>query len=317
MAKVRLLEREKLEPGESTWAQLVLSEPVTLVKGDHFIIRSPMETLGGGKVVDSHARRLRRFRPAVIQSLKVKEEGTTEEVIIALLETKQPLELSALQAQCDLPAGEVRPAIESLIQQVKVIATGEGEHRLFFTAPGWEHLIKRATAILQDYYRRFPARSGMPKAELGSQLKLGKYSSAIWQKLFDDGVLSGEGLIVRLPSHRIQLTQAQQARIDAFLRSLVQNPYAPAGDQIPEPDLLNLLIVQHQVVKVSDDVVFSASVYNEMVEKVTSYIKTHDKVTLAEVRDLFKTSRKYAQALLEYLDDKKITRRIGDERVLY
>jgi len=317
MAKVRLLEKEKLQPGETTWAQLVLSKPVALVNGDHFIIRSPMETLGGGKVVDSHTKRLRRFRPAITQSLRVKEEGTAEEAIMALLETKQPLELSALLAQYSLPANEVQPVIESLIQQAKVIGIGQGEHCLLLTALGWENLTKQVSAILQDYHQRFPARLGMPKVELGSRLKLGKYSPSILQRFFDKGTFSEDGLVVRLPSHRIQLTQAQQAKIDTFLHSLAQNPYAPPGDQIPEPDLLNSLIAQHQVVKVSNDVVFSASAYNEMVEKVTSYIKARGKVTLAEARDLFKTSRKYAQVLLEHLDEKKITRRIGDERVLY
>jgi len=157
----------------------------------------------------------------------------------------------------------------------------------------------------------------MPKVELGSRLKLGKHSPAILQRLFDEGVLGEEGPAVRLTSHRVQLTPAQQAKIDAFLHSLAQNPYAPPSDRIPEPDLLNLLVEQHQVMKVSDDVIFSTSAYDEMVEKVTSHIEARGKVTLAEVRDLFKTSRKYAQAFLEYLDEKKITRRIGDERVLY
>lgn len=317
MAKVRLLEKEKLEPGKITWAQLVLSKPVALVQGDHFIIRSPMETLGGGKVVDSHARRLRRFRPDIIQSLKVKEEGTAEEVIMVVLETKQPLELPALLARCDLPASEARSAVESLVQQASIIGVGQGERCLLLTAPGWERLSKQATAILQDYHRRFPTRSGMPKVELGSRLKLGKHSPAILQRLSDENILREEGLAVRLTLHKIQLTQAQQAKIDAFLQSLVKNPYAPPGDLIPEPDLLNLLVEQRQVVKVSDSVVFSTSAYNEMVEKVTSHIKAQGKVTLAEVRDLFKTSRKYAQAFLEHLDEKKITRRIGDERVLY
>jgi len=317
MAKVRLLEKEKLEPGETTWAQLSLSKPVAVVKGDRFIIRSSMETLGGGKVVDSKARRLRRFRPAIIQSLRVKEEGTVEEVVMVLLETKQPLELAALLAQCDLPTSGIRPAMESLIQQAKVIGLGQGEHCLFYTALGWERLSKEATAILQDYHRSFTARLGMPKVELGSRLKLGKHSATILQRLLDEGVLTEEGSVVHLPSHYIQLTQAQQAKIDAFFHSLTQNPYAPPNDLIPEPDLLNLLIEQHRVVKVSENVVFSASAYNEMVEKVTSYIKTRGKVTLAEVRDLFKTSRKYAQPFLEHLDEKKITHRIGDERVLY
>ncbi|GAH78412.1 unnamed protein product, partial [marine sediment metagenome] len=120
MAKVRLLEKEELQPGDITWAQLSLSKPVALVKGDHFIIRSPVETLGGGEVIESHARRYRRFRPAVIQSLIVKEQGTAEEIIMTTLETKQPLELPALLAQCELPAIEVQPVIESLIQQGKV-----------------------------------------------------------------------------------------------------------------------------------------------------------------------------------------------------
>ena len=317
MAKVRLLEKEKVEPGDTTWAQLVLNEPVALVKGDHFIIRSSMETLGGGKVVDLHARRLRRFRPSVIQSLKVRKEGTTEEVIMALLETRQPLELTTLMAQCDLPASEVQPALESLTQQGQVIDIGQGEHRLLYTAAGWERLAKQATTILQDYHQRFPTRSGMPKVELGSRLKLSRYSPNIWQRLLEKGVLSEEGLVMRLPTYRVQLTRAQQAKIDAFLRSLDQNPYAPPSDLIPEPDLLNLLIERHQAVKLNEDVVFSASAYDEMVKKVTAHIKAHGKVTLAEVRDLFKTSRKYAQALMEHLEERKITRRVGDERVLY
>ncbi|MFC2071797.1 selenocysteine-specific translation elongation factor, partial [Chloroflexota bacterium] len=121
MAKVRLLEREKLEPGETTWAQLVLSNPVALVRNDRFIIRSSMETLGGGVIVDARAKRLRRFRPDIIQSLRIKGEGTAEEVILVLLETKQPMELPSLLVQCDLPASEAQPAVESLIQQGKVI----------------------------------------------------------------------------------------------------------------------------------------------------------------------------------------------------
>lgn len=317
MAKVRLLEGERLEPGGTAWVQLVLSEPVALVKGDHFIIRSTTDTLGGGKVVDSHTRRLRRHRPDIIHDLEVKEKGTIEEVILALLETRQPIELPALLAQSHLPDSEVRMSLESLIQQAKVKGIEEKEQRLLFTTAGWARLIEQVTAVLQDYHRKYPVRSGMPKAELGSRLKLGKYSPIIWQKLADEGVISEEGLFTRLTSYKVTLTQSQQARLDAFFKSLVENPYAPHSDLTPEPDILNLLIERQQVVKVHDNVVFSVSAYNEMVEKITDYIKTHGKVTVAEVRDMFNTSRKYVLALLEYLDEKKITRRVGDERVLY
>jgi len=314
MAKVRLLEKEELKPGEAGWVQLTLDKPVAIVKDDHFIIRSPMETLGGGKIIDPHAERHRRFRPAIIQSLKAREGGTAQEVIMVTLEMRQPLEQAALLAQCDLPASEAQPAIERLIQREGVIGVGKGEHRLLFTRPGWEHLAGKAVAIVQDYHQRFPVRPGIPKVELESKLKLS--STGVLQRLFEEGALIEEGASVRLPSHQIRLTQAQQARIDAFLHSLAQNPYAPPGDIIPEPDLLNLLIEQGRVVKASDSVVFAASAYNEMVAKVIAHTKEQGKVTLAEVRDMFGTSRKYAQALLEHLDGEKVTRRIGDERVL-
>lgn len=316
MAKVRLLEKEVLKPGETTWAQMSLSKPVALVKGDHFIIRSPMETLGGGKVVEPHTRRYRRFRPATIQSLEVKEQGTSEEIIMAVL-GESPLELPAILAQCGLPAGEAQPVIESLVQQGEVVKIGQGEHYRLMTTTGWKRLAEKAAAFVQDYHQRFPARSGMPRAELSSRLQLGTYSSAILQRFLDEGMIAEAGAAVRRPAHQAQLTQAQQAKVKSFLQSLAKNPFAPPGDLALEPDLLNLLIEQRQVVKASDDVVFSASAYGEMVRRVTSHLKTNGRVTLAEVRDMFDTSRKYALALLEHLDRAKITRRVGDERVLY
>jgi len=127
-----------------------------VVNSDRFIIRSPMDTLGGGKVIDSHAKRLRRFRPAVIKSLEVKEKGSLGEVITNLLETKQPIELSAFIAQADLPASEARSEIESLIQQTKLIGVGQGEQRLLFTAPAGKRLTEQATAIVREYHQKFP-----------------------------------------------------------------------------------------------------------------------------------------------------------------
>ncbi len=317
MAKVRLLEGDAIQPGGSTWAQLSLDRPVAVVKGDRYIIRSPMETLGGGDIVDAHVRRLRRFSPEVIQNLKAREEGTAEEAVMALLEAKQPLELSALVAQCNLPAEEAGQVIESLIQQGQVVGMGAGERRLLLTAAGWQRLMEKSTAVLEEYHRRFPARSGMPRLELSHRLKLGNYAAAALANLIEQKVIVEDGSHVRLPAHAIQLTPAQQTQVDAFLESLAKNPYTPDSELIPEADLLNMLIGQGRVVKVSDNVVFSASVYNDMVAKVTSHIKSNGKVSLGEVRDMFGTSRKYAQALLEYLDREKVTRRVGDERLLY
>jgi selenocysteine-specific elongation factor len=86
---------------------------------------------------------------------------------------------------------------------------------------------------------------------------------------------------------------------------------------IPEPDLLNLLIERKQVVKLSEGVVVSRKAYDEMTAKVKATLTANGKITLAEARDMFQTSRKYVQALLEHLDGEKVTRRVGDERVKY
>jgi len=315
MAKVHLLEKEKLDAGDVSWAQLTLSRPVVLVRGDHFIIRSPMDTLGGGVIVEEHAQRHRRFRPDIIQSLKLRAEGSTADVILATLEAHQPLGPHELAVASGLGATETDDVISRLINDGKLVIVEQGKQSLLFTGSGWERLAKKAEEVVKNYHRKFPTRAGIPKGELSSKLKLSPTSAAL-QKLLESGFLVEEGAAVRLHSYKIQLSEQQQERIDNFLRALKDDPYSPPGDIALEPDLLNLLVEQQQVVKVSDGVVFYAAAYEEMVNKVTAYAKAKGKVTLAEVRDMLGTSRKYAQALLEYMDERKITRRIGDERVL-
>lgn len=316
MAKVRILDKEEIKPGEEGWVQLTLDNPVAVVKGDRFIIRSTMETLGGGEIIDPHPKRHHRHRTAIIQSLEVLGKGSVKELLVATLETRQPLNLAALLNQGDLSASNTQITIEELIHEEEVIGIGQGEGRLLFTRAGWERLVEKVKTLVQDYHRKFPTRLGLLKVELESKLKLpANYPSAL-QRLIESGVLVEEGTAVRLPTFQIQLNQTQQAKVNAFLQSLKQNPYAPPSYLIPEPDLLNLLVQQHRVVKVSDSIFFADSAYDEMVKKILEHIKKNGKVTLAEVRDLFGTSRKYAQAIMEHLDEKKVTRRVGDERVL-
>jgi len=317
MAKVRLLESEALEPGAATWAQLTLEKPLAIVTGDRYIIRSPMETLGGGEIVDAHARRLRRFRPEVIENLKVKESGSAGDVIMALLETKQPLDYAALAAQANIPPADLAPALNALVGEGRIIALGEGERRLLFTSAGWKNLSDKALAALADYHKKYPARPGMPRAEFATRLKLGNYINLALESLINWGVLVDEGGHLHLPAHAVKLTPAQQEKIDAFLKSLAASPFSPPSDLIPEPDLLNILIAQGKVVKVSDNIVFSSKAFNEMNSKITAQIKKSGKITLGEARDMFGSSRKYVQALLEYLDREKVTKRVGDDRVLY
>ncbi|MEW6142427.1 MAG: selenocysteine-specific translation elongation factor [Chloroflexota bacterium] len=316
MGKVRLLDKDELKPGEESWAQMVLESPVAVIDGDRFIIRTPMETVGGGEVVSARSKRLKRFRAGVIEGLEKRTEGSPEGVILARLESKQPVELAAFLKQLTMPEAEAQAALDSLVKDGKVVVIGSGERRQLYTGTGWQRLADNAVAVVGEYHKRFPARPGMPKAELTSRLKTGVFTNDIISRLSTEGWLVELGLSVRLPEHRVKLTPEQQKKVDAFLEALKEKPYAPPGELIPEGDLLNLLIEERKVVRVAEGVVFSAAAYDEMVQKVTAHLRSKGKITLAEVRDMFATSRKYAQAFLEYLDEKKVTKRVGDERVL-
>jgi len=171
--------------------------------------------------------------------------------------------------------------------------------------------------VLQEYHSKFPARAGIPRVELTNKLKLGKYAPLFIDRLISDKTLVEVGAVLRMSEFKVKLTAAQQAKIDAFLKATTAQLYSPPSELIPEPDLLALLIDSKQVVKLAEGVVISKKAYDEMVNKVMAQLSARGKITLAEVRDMFQTSRKYAQALLEHLDGQKVTRRVGDERVKY
>jgi selenocysteine-specific elongation factor len=317
MARVRLLEKEEARPGDTTWVQFILEEPLAAVNGDHYVIRSPMDTLGGGIIVEAHPRtRHRRFSRETLENLKTRGEGKTEEILLAALKAKQPQEQAGFLSQSNLEPDVARSAIETLIQQGKIVAAGEEKNRLLFTDSAWDQIRDSIVSMVRDYHRRFPLRLGIPRAEINSKVKLGAHFPEVLQKLLNAGVLVEESAFARLPDHDIKLTPTQQARVDAYLRQLSQNPYSPATDIMLETDLLTLLIDRNQVVKTATGIVFIAAAYNEMVSKILDRIKKNGKITLAEVRDMFQSSRKYAQPLLEYLDEKKLTKRVGDDRVL-
>ncbi len=317
MAKLRLLEGDELKPGGTTWVQLALEDPVAVVKGDRYIIRSPMETLGGGTIVDAHARRLRRFRADVIENLKAREGGTAGQAVQAALEARQPQERGTLVTQSGLSAEAVGEAIAALAESGDVVPLGEAGRELLFTAAGWAALAGTVRSTLADYHKKYPARPGMPKLELAGKLKLGARGPLALARLVAEGVAVEEGSVLRLTAHAVKLTAAQQQALDAFEKDLAAHPYAPSSELVPEADLVALLIGRGKAVKVAESIVFSRAAFDDMLARIRARIAESGSVNLAGVRDMFGTSRKYAQALLEYLDREKITRRVGDDRVLY
>ena len=208
--------------------------------------------------------------------------------------------------------------METLVSDNRVVMLGsEGPRALLFSVGGWNRLVAESQKVTRNYHDQFPMRGGMPKEELRSRLKIpSQHFNSALQRLVEEGVMVEEGVLVRLSSHEVKLSAKQQAEVDAFLKSLWQNPFSPPSESLPEPELLNMLIDQQRVVKVSDNVFFATSAYDELVGRIIEHLKSQGKITVAEVRDMFQTSRKYALALMEHLDEQKVTRRVGDERVL-
>lgn len=316
--KLRLLDREKLGAGESGWAQVLLLHPVAVARGDLCIVRSAAGTLGGGMIVDTHPRRHRRFQPSVIEALEAREKGSPEDVVLTALQTRNLTEMGAFLAQCNLSEKQATQALQTLLAEGRIVILGEpGPKAILLSRTEWDRLVGESRKAAEAYHAQFPLRMGIPKEELRSRLKISPaHFNAVLERLIGDGVLIEEKALIRTPTHAIRLNPRQQAQADAFLKSLAQNPFSPLAESLPEPELLNMLIETRRVVRVNENVIFTAEAYDEMVKRVVEHLRTNGKITVAEVRDMFQTSRKYALALMEHLDELKITRRIGDERVL-
>ena len=320
LARVRLLDEQELGPGESGWAQLHLQYPIAAVKGDLFVIRSHQGTLGGGEVIETLARRHKRFSEPVVERLSVLAEGRPEEVLLKALESMEPSSLKRVVEESGIAAEDVAPALESLLDRDAVTALGNGrvtDGTVLYSGRGWAAVMSKSRAALESYHKQHPLRSGLPKEELRSRLGLGgQVFGKVIEKLVEDGVLVEEGSAVRLPQHSRVLSAKQQAEVDRYLAALDAQPFSPPTDSGISGELVAGLVDEGRVVRVNQDVVFSAGAYKEMRDRIVEETKSAGKINVGKVRDMFDTSRKYALALMEYLDQQRITRRVGDDRVL-
>lgn len=320
-AKVRLLDRDDLRAGETGWAQVRFAAPVAVVKGDGYVIRSPNETLGGGVVVDTRAKRHRRHHEQTLQTLETLARGSPEEALFTLLARMEPVDVGTFIKQTESGEAETRMVLSRLVAEGRAVALGAdtGIHQgtVLLTAPGFERLRERAMESLASYFRDHPLRSGMPKEELRNRLGLSpRVFGAVLARWLESGVLTEAGALVAPPGRTVTLTPAQQREADVFVGQLLANRFAPQPERLPAPELLAYLTEQRRVVPVGEGVVFEAGAYDEMVGRIIAHLRQEGTVTLAQVRDMFGASRKYAQALLEHLDERHLTRRVGDERVL-
>jgi len=333
-ARTRLLDADEIRPGGSGWVQLRLETPVALAAGDRFIIRrpSPSITIGGGQVVNPHPRRRwRRFQSSVIVQLEKLAHGTPEDLLLHALSTIEPASLRAVADNSGLDTATAESTLAAMIERGQIIPLGAAQVPLArSTTPvisigGWHNLSARMVDVLTSYHAQYPLRPGMAREELKSRVqRRTKWSTKLFNALvalgLAEGTLEEIGEYLCRPGHRIAFTPEQQARVDTLLATFRRQPYTPPSmaDSIAmaDPEIISALLYQNVLIRLSEDVLFLRETYDEIVNGVVAYIKDHGSMTVAQVRDTFHTSRKYALAIMEYLDNKKITRRVGDARVL-
>lgn len=320
LARARVLGSPEIKPGTEGWLQLVLREPAAFTRGDHFILRrpSPGATIGGGVILDAHpGRQHRRFRPEVLERLKTLTQGTPAELLLQTLTRLEPIQAAKLLKQSGMDEASRAEALRELEQEKQVVYLDE---QLISTATHRRWLGQIQTWLAQ-YQREHPLRLGMPREELRSRVKL---TPAVFNPLVRDAaanqLLVEENAILHLPGHAIRFSPAQQGKVDRLMAQFRQ-----AGINSPSPkecqewvgeDVYFALVDLGELQPVNESVVYAAAEYQKYIQAILDYLRAQGKINAAQVRDLFNTSRKYAIALLEHLDEKKLTRREGDDRVL-
>ena len=324
---VTLLDGEQIAPGGDGWVQLRLERPVAVQRGDRCIVRvpSPSITVGGGVIVDPYPRRHRRFRADVLQTLETRRRGTPADLLLDAIGTA-PAEWNAVVRQSGLDPQTALAAWAELHAAQRVInLAGDGapgNSAWVVSADAWRTLTDTIAKALQAYHERWPLRAGMSREELRSKLHLSSARAfdLVLRRAEADGHIATGDSTVRLPQWTPQLSAAQQQQARALLQQLAATPFMPppkAEWDALGPELLNYLAESGQIVRVSADVIFAAASYHKLVEWTVHTLATAGSVTVAGLRDQFGTSRKYALAFLEQLDERKITRRGGDVRVKY
>jgi len=318
MARMSLLEGATLEPGATGWAQLRLAEPLAVAVGDRFVIRrpSPPETLGGGAVADISGERMRRRREAVAV-LERRSAPTPASRLLAALDVPRTLVEAGTRGGLD--ASERDSAARQLAESGRAVALADA----LLARDAFEALATRVQRTLAATHRRSPLRAGAPREEVRSSLDLSpKRFNALVERLAADGRIAERGSALALPSHVPTLTSAQEsawARARAALGREPLQPPSPAqleSEYGLDRELVAALGERGDLVRIGTEAVFLPDAVARFAETVVTELAQTGTITVARARDLTGSSRKHVLPLLGFLDDRGLTRRSGDDRIL-
>jgi len=320
LARTRVIGQKEIAPGQDGWLQLALSEPVAASRNDRIILRlpSPAATLGGGTILDPHpGKRHRRFKSESIERLQTLSQGSPEDIIFMTLQRREPLPMAELITQSGLDQDIAQSLLSQMFKGGRIRDIGG----LIMSESGWQAYQNQALNILNGYHDRAPLRLGMPRQELRSKLNLApQMLNALVAESVEKGLLQEEGNVLRTSDHEIRFSQEQEKKIDSLLRDMnragASTPSVKESQQYLGDDLYYALIDLGRLRQLNAEVVYEQGQFAKIKERVIEFLRQNGEIDAAQARDLLQTSRKYAIAILEHLDDIKVTRRVGDVRIL-
>ncbi len=332
MAKVILLDRDELLPGDSCYAQLRLSEKLASKTGDRFVVRfySPMETIGGGVILNPSPPKRSRKDDAALKSIQIRENGSAEQQIyFALSEMGFAPTADILRLELNMEETEFSAGLETLLKSGEVL---EILACRYLTTDSMRKIVAKCREILDEYHKLFPLQQGLNSAQLRQKLFGDEeltVGNAILEKLAHDNIIRiAPNGRVALSDFKVSLSKRQQA-----LKYLILQQYREAGyealtieealSRVPQSEkrdadhVIESLLQEGELVKLSPKVLWERGVFNEAIRIAEEHFKNNEVLTMPQFRDMLGTSRKYALAFLEYLDRNGITKKVGDNRVLF
>lgn len=335
LCRAVLLDKEELGPGESGYVQLRLEEEIALRRGDKFVVRfySPMETIGGGVVLEPNPTKKKRFQQDTIEELKRKESGSSEDIIEMHIHNSKDVmmtvaELAKITA---LSLDEVQEDVESLESKGIIKVFHMKKDSFTWHSANDKAFQTELAKMLKDYHEKFPYRYGMQKAEIHMKF-LKKVKPNVFdlyvENLVQEGVLKRHNEFLSMPQYEILkdalYQKTEKALLSTFEKAGLDFPKISEVDfggvsiEILE-DILLLLMEEGKVIKLGEELYTLTSYIEKSKEIIKGLFAEKDLITMGEIRDALETSRKNAKLIVEYMDSIKVTKRNGteSERIAY
>jgi selenocysteine-specific elongation factor len=318
MARAALLEGPEIAPGESAWVQLRLAAPVAVAVGDRLVIRrpSPSETIGGGAVADLATVRLRR-RAETVAALERRTAPSSASRLLASLDV--PRTAAEAAERSGLAPVERDAATDEVVADGRAVRLGDA----LVSRDAFELLATHVERICAKAHRTTPLRAGASREEARSALGLStKRFNALVEQLVAEKRLAERGSALALPSHRPQLSGDQERRWLSARAALAKEPLQPPSPSQLEAEhgldreLVAALAERGDVVRIGTEAVFLPAAVTHFARVVVDELAASGTITVARARDLSGSSRKHVLPLLQFLDDRGLTRRHGDDRIL-